>query len=98
MLFYKDGVQFFGVALEFNIMVEAAHPAEAFLLLTEAVQGYIEAARKVKLRPRVLNQKSDPEYEKMWQAYWDRKLKEKYERIVNRLPIFNAGRLELTRS
>ena len=97
-LIFKDGDTFFGTALEFNIMVEGAHPAEAFLLLNEAVQGYIEAARKIKLRPQVLNQKPDPEYEKMWQAYWDRKLKEKYERIVNRLPIFNAGRLELARS
>ena len=61
-LIFKDGDTFFGAALEFNIVVEGAHPAEAFLLLNEAVQGYIEAARKVKLRPNVLNQKPDSEY------------------------------------
>ncbi len=97
-LIFKDGDTFFGVALEFNIVVDGVHPAEVFLLLNEAVQGYIEAARKIKLRPHVLNQKADPEYERMWQVYWDRKLKERYERIVNRLPIFNAGRMELAQS
>ena len=96
-LIFKDGDTFFGTALEFNIVVEGAHPAEAFLLLNEAVQGYIEAARKVKLRPHILNQKPDSEYENMWQEYQGRKLKEKYEHIINRLPIFNAGWLELVR-
>ncbi|HEY4510157.1 MAG TPA: hypothetical protein VJC15_04225 [Candidatus Paceibacterota bacterium] len=94
-LIFKDGDTFFGVALEFNIVVEGAHPTEAFFFLDEAVRGYIEAARKVKLRPHILNQKPDPTYEKMWQEYQDRKVKEKYERIINRLPIFNAGWLEL---
>ena len=36
------------------------------LLLFEALQGYLTSARKLKLRPQVLNQKSDPEYEKLW--------------------------------
>ncbi len=96
-LIFKDGDTFFGVALEFNLVVEAAHQTEAYFLLAEAVQGYVEAARKSKLRPQVLNQKPSLEYEKMWQEYQDRKLKEKYERIMNRLPIFNAGWLELAR-
>ena len=38
------------------------------MLLFEALQGYVEAARKAKLRPMVLNQKADHEYEKMWTA------------------------------
>lgn len=96
-LIFKEGDVFFGVALEFNIVIEAAHPMEALLLLNEAVQGYLESARKAKLRSYVLNQRPDEEYEKMWQEYQGRKLKEKYERIVNRLPIFSAGWLELAR-
>ena len=96
-LVFKDGDAFFGVALEFNIVVEASHPMEALLLLHEAVAGYLEAARKVKMRPHILNQAPDPEYEKMWEEYQGRKLKEKYERIVRGLPIFSGGWLELAR-
>lgn len=92
---FKDKESYFGVALEFNIVVEAAHPQEAFLFLNEAATGYLESARKAKLRPSVLNQKPDAEYERMWQANQDAKLKEKYEKIVNNLPIFSSGRLEL---
>ena len=96
-LIFRDGESYFGVALEFNVIVEAASPEEAFLFLNEASFGYLEAARKVKLRPRVLNQKTDPEYEKMWQEYQGRKLKEKYEQVISKLPIFSAGWLEMTK-
>ena len=97
-LIFRDGKSYFGVALEFNVIVEAASPQEAFFFLTEATNGYLEAARKVKIRPVVLNQKTDPEYEKMWLAYQDRKLKEKYENIVSKLPIFSAGWLEMAKA
>lgn len=96
-LIFRDGESYFGVALEFNVIVEAANPQEAFLFLNEAANGYLEAARKVKLQPSVLNQKTDPEYERMWQEYQSRKLKEKYESIVNKLPIFSAGWLEMAK-
>lgn len=96
-LIFRDRESYFGVALEFNVMVEASNPEEAFIFLNEASHGYLEAARKTKLRPKVLNQKTDPEYEKMWQEYQDRKLKEKYEGIVNKLPIFSAGWLEMAK-
>ncbi len=49
-------------------MIEAASQIEAIVLLNEAVQGYLESARKFKLRPQVLNQIADSEYEKMWQG------------------------------
>lgn len=96
-LVFRDGDTFFGVALEFNLVVEAAHPMEALLLLHEAALGYVEAARKVKMGPHILNQKADPEYEKMWGEYKGRKLKERYERVINNLPIFSGGWLELAR-
>lgn len=97
-LVFKDGDVFFGVALEFNIVVEAAHPTEALLLLHEAAMGYLESARKTKARPHILNQKTDLEYERMWQAHQDQKLKKKYERMVGSLPVFSTGRLELARA
>ncbi|MEK7568536.1 MAG: hypothetical protein AAB497_00285 [Patescibacteria group bacterium] len=65
---FKERDVFFGVALEFNVIVEAASQIEAIVLLNEAVQGYLESARKFKLRPHVLNQAIEPEYEQMWQS------------------------------
>lgn len=65
---FKEKDTFFGVALEFNLIIEAATQIEAIVLLNEAVQGYLESARKFKLRPYVLNQVADSEYEKMWQG------------------------------
>lgn len=65
---FKEKDTFFGVALEFNVVVEAASQIEAIVLLNEAVQGYLESSRKFKLRPQVLNQVADSEYEKMWQG------------------------------
>ena len=94
-LVFRDSSSYFGVALEFNVVVEAASPQEAYIFLNEAASGYLESARKTKLRPSVLNQKPDAEYEKMWQANQDMKLKEKYEKIVNNLPVFSSGILDL---
>ncbi len=94
-LVLREGDVWYVVGLEFNIVVEAAHPMEALLLLHEAAAGYLESTRKVKMRPHVLNQKPDPEYEKMWQEYWDGKLKEKYESVVRALPIFSGGWMDL---
>lgn len=96
-LVFKDNDVFFGAALEFNLIVEATTQIEALVLLNEATQGYLESARKIKLRPHVLNQNPDPEYEKMWQEYQERKLKEKYERAFDHLPVMSAGWMELAR-
>lgn len=65
---FKEKDTFFGVAIEFNVIVEAATQIEAIVLLNEAIQGYLESARKFKLRPHVLNQAVDSEYEQMWQS------------------------------
>ena len=97
-LIFRDGQSYFGVALEFNVIVEASSPEEAYIFLNEATNGYLEAARKIKIRPSVLNQKTDPEYEKMWDEYQNRKLKEKYENIINKFPIFSAGWLEMAKA
>lgn len=63
---FKDRQSWYAVGLEFNIVENGSSPEEARLLLFEALQGYVEAVRKAKLRPIVLNQKVDRTYEKMW--------------------------------
>jgi hypothetical protein len=68
VMIFKEGSTWFGVALEFNIVETGDDPREVMVLLDEAIRGYLHSGRKASLRPVVLNQKPDPEYEKMWNA------------------------------
>jgi hypothetical protein len=70
---FREGDTWYGTCLEFNIVESGDTSREALLLLFEAVQGYLESARKIKARPQILNQKSDPEYEEMWNKLKERK-------------------------
>ena len=67
LIFYdKEAKSWFGVALEFNIVEEGDNRIEVMASLFQAIQGYVKAAQKIKMRPSVLNQKSDKEYENLW--------------------------------
>ena len=72
-IIFRDGDSWYGVCLDFNIVEAGDTPQEATLLLSEAVEGYLESARKIKARPYILNQKSDPEYEEMWNKIEEKK-------------------------
>lgn len=65
IIFREEGACY-GACLEFNIVESGDTPQEAMLLLFEAIQGYLESAKKIKARPHILNQKADPEYESLW--------------------------------
>ncbi len=66
-LVFKEGNVWYAVGLEFNIVESGDTPQEAILLLFEAFSGYVEAAKKIKSRPSILNQATNSEYEEMWQ-------------------------------
>jgi predicted RNase H-like HicB family nuclease len=63
---FQEGSEWFGAALEFNIIESGDSPEEVSILLDNAIKGYVEAAQKSKLSMRVLNQEIDPEYEALW--------------------------------
>lgn len=65
VIFQEDG-EWFGVALEFNIVEKGDSPQEVSAMLDNAVIGYVEAAHKGKLSISVLNQDIDPDYEELW--------------------------------
>jgi len=65
-IIFREGKTWYGVALEFNIVEAGDDAQEVMILLEEAVRGYLASARKSKLNPIILNQKSDEEYEKLW--------------------------------
>lgn len=67
VIFQENG-EWFGAALEFNIIESGSSPQEVSMLLDEAVVGYVEAAQKSKLGMSVLNQEIDPMYEALWNA------------------------------
>ena len=64
---FKENNVWYAVGLEFNIVESGDTPQEAILLLSEALSGYVESAKKIKSRPNILNQTIDREYETMWQ-------------------------------
>ncbi len=66
-IIFKEENTWYGVALEFNIVEEGTSPRKVMDSLFEAIQGYVETAQKLKMRPMPLNQTPDPEYQKMWE-------------------------------
>ncbi len=63
---FQENDEWFGVALEFNIVETGDSPQEVMVLLDNAIRGYVESADKSRLSISVLNQDVDPEYEALW--------------------------------
>lgn len=64
---FKEEETWYGVALEFNIVVEADDRDVVSFNLQEAIRGYIESQKKIGgSRVAPLNQKADLEYESLW--------------------------------
>ena len=87
---FRETDTWYAVGLEFNIVESGSTPQEALLLLFEALQGYVESARKIKARPQILNQKADPEYEELWNAQREQK------KIPTR-EVFSTGEFSIPR-
>lgn len=64
---FREGETWYGVGLEFNIVEQGDDPLSVLANLHQALSGYVETARKYKMRPIALNQKPDREYETIWQ-------------------------------
>ena len=92
---FKEKDAFFAVALEFNVVVEGASQIEAIVLLNEAIAGYLGSARKFKLRPHVLNQTIDSEYEKMWQDAQRSDVKRNTIRSTKSPYVLSSGQFNL---
>jgi len=67
-IIFKESNSWYGVALEFNLVVEGDDKATTFFNLSEAIQGYVEATRRSRIRPTVLNQAPSKEYTQLWKA------------------------------
>lgn len=64
---FREGDTWYGVALEFNIVVEGDSADVVNFNLQEAIRGYVESMRKIKgSRSAPLNQKPDVEYLSLW--------------------------------
>lgn len=84
-IIFKESGIWYGVALEFNIIEEGQDPIAVVASLDQAMQGYIETARKYKMRPFALNQKPDKEYEDLWNALKNNK------KIPTRKKVYSFG-------
>ncbi len=88
IIFKEDGT-WYGSALEFNIVEEGDSPRKVMDSLFEAIQGYVETAQKLKMRPMPLNQKPEAEYEKLWEKLEsEREKKDNYLLPKN---VYNFG-------
>lgn len=65
-IIFREGETWYGVALEFNLVVEGDDQASTFLNLQEAIRGYVTTTRQHKIRPMVLNQQPSKEYSQLW--------------------------------
>lgn len=65
---FREDDTYYGVALEFNLVVEGDDPQTTLLSLFEGIRGYVEATRKARVRPPVLNQQPSAEYARLWTA------------------------------
>jgi predicted RNase H-like HicB family nuclease len=86
-IIFKEDNAWYGVALEFNIVEEGDDPVSVMASLFEAIQGYIETAKKFKMRPMPLNQKPDAEYEELW----NKLQKGKIEKTAKPEQVFSFG-------
>ncbi len=70
-IIFKEENTWYGVALEFNIVVEGDTYEAANFDLLEAIRGYVDSLKKIKgFRSHAinssLNQLADQEYENIW--------------------------------
>jgi len=74
IVFREENV-WYAVGLEFNIVESGSSAREAFLLLSESLTGYVESAKKMGSKPAIsiLNQQTDTEYDKLWNALQKKK-------------------------
>jgi len=91
---FKEGDTWYGVALELNIVEESQDPLAVQASLYQAIKGYVQTARKFKMRPMSLNQRPDKEYEELWRVLQSNVLKgrtKKSDAVIGRKQIFNFG-------
>lgn len=92
---FHEGDTWYAAGLEFNIVESGTTPEEALLLLFEASRGYVETARKIKIRPHVLNQKVDKEYEDMWNYFHNKKAAKLPKLEFQSQKVFSVGQFAL---
>ncbi|MEK7163305.1 MAG: hypothetical protein AAB775_01155 [Patescibacteria group bacterium] len=89
---FKEEGSWYGVALEFNIVVEENDPELALFKLFEAIRGYLKSFRKIGgARPHTLNQKVDPEYEDIWNTMTAKKVASS-KPTESPYPVYTFGR------
>lgn len=86
-IIFRENKIWYGVALEFNIVEDGDNPLEVMASLFQAIQGYVETAQRLKMRPMPLNQKPDKEYQELWDKLEERTTK----KIIKPEQIYSFG-------
>ncbi len=100
-LIFKDGKDWLGVVLEFNIVISGSDPQVVEVELQEAAVGHIESAKKLKgFRStqvnNILNQVSEDEFEGLWSHTMTQKSSENILSPFSRKDVYKAGVADLS--
>lgn len=72
-IIFKERETWFGVALEFGIVIDADSSEDAYTQLQDATHSYLESFRDGSIRESeaepLLNKTAEPEYEELWNRY-----------------------------
>lgn len=90
VLIFKKAKNWIGVVLDFNIVEVGSDPSKIMIALDEAIRGYVLSARKAKLRPQILNQIAEEEYEDLWNKLENKKT------ISSPIKVHSFGRRSLS--
>ncbi len=88
---FEEEKQWFGVALEFNLVVEADDPQSALFELHSAIKGYVTAAKKSKVRSAVLNQEPAAEYALLWKFLDHQRVSPNKKLSIDPKRVFSFG-------
>jgi len=65
-IIFREGDTWYGIGLEFNIVVSADSKMNAFVELDSAMKDYVDTTRIHRIRNSVLNQDAASEYSQLW--------------------------------
>ncbi len=88
---FQDEGTWFGVALEFNLVIEADDPQVAMSDLHTAIRGYVAATKKSKMRTAVLNQEPAAEYSILWKYLEHQDSRKLPKLTINPKRVFSFG-------
>ena len=89
-LVFNDGGNWYGVALEFNLVIDASTQEEATAMLQSCIRDYLSVAVETD-NLDAINQTPDPEYLKLWKAEHSSPRRFKIRKPIRQVSVLSSG-------